>query len=544
MAEIVRLSEWPFDEDEFVTLWWLRSPWRESTHRQWRTTAVFKQESGEFREVDFPWGLISWLRLGQVFQNGQPIWNESTGNVFKLVIPDSSSATLSKAADIPTIARYLLEGESNLAEYCLKFQTQKGITLVLPVLECIRAFLVPNKTLAFGLLEPNYFERVITRNEIIDRKIFLDFSQDIAKKVLSKPFAFCVARLLHDSSFRSAWDRVYRDRLSQASQVNWNTSIPVMTNLPSFSSTWHVRGLLTAQILWIQQILEVAPARSLPFSELEFTHLRLKNREYVAKPVAKRQRKPKTVEENLIETEASPPNTLKPDRNLPRLRSSIIEKQKLKITQTGASSITVTKPTADVSNGVDNQDLEPLLKSQIVNVADAGVGGQNPPAEFALRSPMDIFIATDDGLDEFAEAIRFLDERHWDISVTWEVREFAKETPFAKIVDRVRKFALVKLETSWLRSCWILEFGRPDNFSISTLIFSLSTQNVNAQHEDILDTVLTQALLPQGGWQRSVFEKLKGEIGGFAFALTKHTSNSTEDWGERLYRKAKEIMNL
>lgn len=35
MAEIVRLSEKPFDEDEFVTLWWLRSPWRESTHRQW-----------------------------------------------------------------------------------------------------------------------------------------------------------------------------------------------------------------------------------------------------------------------------------------------------------------------------------------------------------------------------------------------------------------------------------------------------------------------------------------------------------------------------
>ncbi|MEG4069203.1 hypothetical protein QUA42_18050 [Microcoleus sp. Pol11C2] len=494
--------------------------------------------------MDFPWGLISWLRLGQVFQNGQPIWNESTGKVFKLVIPDSSSATLSKAADIPTIAHYLLEGESNLAEYCLKFQTQKGITLVLPVLECIRAFLVPNKTLAFGLLEPNYFERVITRNEIIDRKIFLDFSQDIAKKVLSKPFAFCVARLLHDSSFRSAWDRVYRDRLSQASQVNWNTSIPLMTNLPSFSSTWHVRGLLTGQILWVQQILEVAPARSLPFSELEFTHPGIKKREYVEKPVTKRQRKPKAVKENLIEIEASPPATSKPVRNLPRLRSSIIEKQKLKITQTGASSITVTKPTADVSNGVDNQDLEPLLKSQIVNVADAGVGGQNPPAEFAIRSPMDIFIATDDGLDEFAEAIRFLDERHWDISVTWEVRELAKETPFAKIVDRVRKFALVKLESSGLRSCWILEFGRPDNFSISTLIFSLSTQNVKAQHEEILDRLFTQALLPQGGWQRSVFEKLQGEIDGLVFALTKHTSSSTEDWGERLYKKAKEIMNL
>lgn len=544
MAEIVRLSEWPFDEDEFVTLWWLRSPWRESAHRQWRTTAIFKHESGEFREVDFPWGLISWLRLGQVFQNGQPIWNQTTGDVFKLVIPDSSSATLSPAADIPMLANYLLEGESNLAEYCVKFQTSNGITLVISVVECIRAFLVPNKTLGFGLLEPNYFERVITQNEIIGKKLFLGFSEDMAKQVLSKPFAFFVARLLHDSSFRSAWDRVYRDRLSQASQVNWNTSIPLMTNLPSFSSTWHVRGLLTGQILWIQQILEVAPARSLPFSELEFTHPRLKKREYVAQPAVKRQKKPKTVKENLIETEASPPTTSKPTRNLPRLRSSIIEKQKLKISQTGATSVTVTKPTAEASNTVDNQDLEPLLKSQIVNVADAGVGGQNPPAEFALRSPMDIFIAPDDGLDEFAEAIRFLDETHRDISVTWEVREFAKETLFARIADRVRKFALVKLESSGLRSCWILEFGRPDNFSISTLIFSLSTQNVKAQHEETLDRLFIQALLPQGGWQRSVFEKLQEEIDGLVFALTKHTSSSTEDWGERLYKKAKKIINL
>lgn len=69
-------------------------------------------------------------------------------------------------------------------------------------------------------------------------------------------------------------------------------------------------------------------------------------------------------------------------------------------------------------------------------------------------------------------------------------------------------------------------------------------QNVKAQHEDILDKLLTQALLPQGGWQRRVVEKLQGVTGGFVFALTKHSSSSTEDWGARLYKKAKEIMNL
>ncbi|MEA5497547.1 hypothetical protein [Limnoraphis robusta] len=483
--------------------------------------------------------------LFKVFQNGQPVWNETTGDVFKLVIYDSSSATLSQVANIPTLANYLLEGESNLTEYCIKFQTPQGITLVFPVLECIRAFLVPNKTLAFGLLEPNYFERVITRNEIIGNKLLLDFSEDMAKRVLSKPFTFSVARLLHDSSFRSAWDRVYRDRLSQASQVNWNSSIPLVTNLPRFTSNWHVRGLLTEQILWVQQILEVAPVRSLPFSELEFTHPRIKKRESVEKKVVKRQRKQKKAvhNENVIETEASPPKLATPTRNLPRLRSSIIERKKLKITQTGATSVTVPKTTADLSK-VDNQDSEAVLKSQTVNLADTGVGGQNQPAEFALRSPMDIFVATDDGLNEFAEAIRFLDETHWNISVTWEVREFAKETLFAKIADRTRKFALVKLESSEQISCWILEFGRPDNFSISTLLFSLSPQNVQAQYENLLDQLLTQALLPQGGWQRSILKKLQEEISGFVFALTKHTSKSTEDWGERLYKKAKEIINL
>src|SRR4028119_1253302 len=112
MAEIVRLSEKPFDEDEFVTLWWLRSPWQESTHRQWRTAAVFKQESGEFTEVDFPWGLISWLRLGQVFQNGQPIGNESTGNVFKLVIAGKSIVIydMTSEASSPSPFTFTLSG--------------------------------------------------------------------------------------------------------------------------------------------------------------------------------------------------------------------------------------------------------------------------------------------------------------------------------------------------------------------------------------------------------------------------------------------------
>jgi hypothetical protein len=85
--------------------------------------------------------------------------------------------------------------------------------------------------------------------------------------------------------------------------------------------------------------------------------------------------------------------------------------------------------------------------------------------------PIEIFVNTDDGLDEFSEAIRCLDEMHPEVSVQWEMRELQREIPFATVGNRPRKYALVKLKISRKYSpCWVLEFGRPDNFSISTLL--------------------------------------------------------------------------
>ncbi|HEY9697873.1 MAG TPA: hypothetical protein V6D10_11460 [Trichocoleus sp.] len=538
---IVRLSDWQFDPREKVTLWWLRSPWRESIHRQWRITAVFKRESGEFKEVDFPWGLLPWLKLGQIFQDGQPIWNEAVGDNFELKIGNASTATLSTSANIPTLANYLLQGRNNLAEYCFKLQTQKQVTIVIPVLECIRAFLVPNKSLAFGLLEPNYFERIVTRNEITGLKLLLDFSEDVPKKILSRPLVFRIARLLYDSSFRAAWDRVFRDRLSQTAQTNWNASIPLVTSLPNFSSTWHVRGMLTGQVLLVQQIMEVSPSQSLPFTELEFTHPRIKKREYVEQQSAKQQRRPKKETKHIIESEAEPPDVPNAPKSLPKLGSSIIEKQKVKLKKTGTISILFIKQVTDTEDA-ENYNTERLLKSQAVNLSDKGRSGRTPAAEFTQRLPLDIFVALDDGLDEFGEAIRFLNEMHWDVTTTWDVREFNQETLFTKVAERPRKYALVTLQWQGKYPCWILEFGRPDSFSISTLIFTFALGDSNETLESVLDKILTQGLQPGGGWSSKPLEKLKESIRGFNYRWAKHTNSFTEEWGERLYKNAQGLI--
>lgn len=538
MTEIVRLSNWLFDPGEKVTLWWLRSPWREAMHRQWRITAVFRRASGEFREVDFPWGLLPWLRLGQVFEDGQPVWDTKRGDIFRIQVPDSSSIRLTKAANLSLLNKRLPQGEANLAEYCITIGAQQSYA-ILPVLECIRAFLTPNKSLAFGLLEPNYFERIITRNEVIGDKLHLDFSKDIPQRVLNRSLVFFMARLLHDPSFRNAWNSVYHDRLSQANQSNWNTAIPLRTLLPQLGATWLVRGVLLERVLFVYEILEVEPSRSLPFKELEFTHPGIRKREFVKSNAAKRQRKQKKIIEYEIDPHAEPPAVSKPSLKLPQLGLCLMEKRRPKIIKTGRVSIATLKPS---TVSTEFTEPEPQFRNRAVSLSDVGKGGRNPAAEFGFNVPAEIFVNADDGLDEFSEAIRCLDEIHPEVSVHWEVRELQREIPFATIDDCPRKYALVKLKISRKKApCWVLEFGRPDSFSISTLLFTLADQDGSADLETVVTKILEEALLPQGGWYSNPLIKLKDSVNRFNFGWAKHTNSSTEDWGERLYQNAQGV---
>lgn len=538
MTEVVRLSNWLFNPGEKVVLWWLRSPWREAVHRQWRITAVFRRASGEFREVDFPWGLLPWLRLGQVFEDGQPVWDTKRGDIFRIQVPDSSAIHLSSAANVPFLQERLPPGEANLSEYCIKVGAQQSYAL-LPVLECIRAFLSPSKSLVFGLLEPNYFERIITRNEIIGDKLHLDFSKDIPQRVLNRSLVFFMARLLHDPSFRNAWNHVYYDRLHQSNQTNWNTAIPLRTLLPKLGSTWLVRGVLLDKVLLVHEILEVEPSQSLPFKELEFTHPGIRKREFFRNDAAKRQRKQKKVVEYEINPDAESPTVSKPSFKLPQLGLCLMEKRRPKITKSGQTAVATLK---SATTSTDSTALRPQLRIRTISLSDIGRGGQNPAAEFGFSVPIEIFVNTDDGLDEFSEALRCLDEMHPEVSVQWEMRELQREIPFATVGNRPRKYALVKLKISRKYSpCWVLEFGRPDNFSISTLLFTLPDQDGTSAIEDVVTKILKGALLPQGGWYSNPLTKFKDSVDSFNFGWAKHTSSSTEDWGERLYKNAQGV---
>ena len=98
----------------------------------------------------------------------------------------------------------------------------------------------------------------------------------------------------------------------------------------------------------------------------------------------------------------------------------------------------------------------------------------------ALHSHTDIFVPRDESLDEFAETIRYLDKIHSEVSLNWKIKQLEKEIIFTNINDDPKKYALVKLTFSNESNCWILKFSRPDNFLISTLLFTLNNdKNTN-----------------------------------------------------------------
>lgn len=542
MSALIRLSNWPFDANEKVTLWWLRSPWRESIHRQWRITAVFKTTSGDLEEVDYPWGLLPWLRLGQVFQDGQPIWQETAGRIYNFNLRRSATAVLAESSTINGLAGQLVHGEQNLAEYCLRFRGQDGITIIIPVLECIRAFLVPNKVLASGLLEPKYFERVVGRNVIFDNTLHLHFSNDMPKRIVSRPLASRIARLMHDASFRAAWEHVYHDRFSRAGQFLWNTSVPLTTCLPDLSRSWSIRATLANKILLVHQIMEVKPANLLPFMKIEYRHPRLKKREYSKKSKKKSQKKPEDIKEFSVEGEAEPPSLLTAIRRLPPIDSTLVENFKLKVTQVGVRASQAAKQPSAGKDKDEQMPKSPQQQSTVVNLSDRGVGGHTPEAEFAMQSGQEIFVSQDDGLDDFAEAIQLIGMLYYDIVAIWDVRELERNIPFARVDEQIRKFALVQLKSISGKNTWILEFGRPDDYPISTLLFSFKKETSPLSFEAIIAIILAEALLPQGGWDRRPLKNMRAMGTGFKFAWARHTNCTVEDWAERLYKKSKVIL--
>lgn len=274
------IGGWPFSLGERAILKWLCSPWKDPVSNNWIVTGIFATTSGVIRELNFPWQNLPVLRLGW----GAEFLEAPTKSISwgpKRPFPSTeyflgeeidleidSRMKFCYAANIPDLKHYLPSNTTNFYEQCIMVSSSHGL-LVITVIEYIRAFLIGHGQLAEGILEPNYLERILTRYELAESNLKLEFSTDILARHVSQPLIICVAQLLCDASFRKSWNQVYHNRRLNAISSYWNNPIPLATQLPQLSKFWRVRTIPVGKVSLVLEVISASPLQLPRFNTID-----------------------------------------------------------------------------------------------------------------------------------------------------------------------------------------------------------------------------------------------------------------------------------
>lgn len=539
MRRLVRLDHWPFAAEATAAIHWLRSPWYDLSHDQWRATAVLRLADGEVRELDFPWGALPWMRLGQWLREGAMVDRQS-GQVTTVFV-NLEEATLVPAGEVIAPDLYPLNTSQNEKENCWVCPSGSW-TVILPVMECLRAFFVPTRAFAYGLLEPTYLERILARIERHPNRLKLFFTDDIPLAALTPPVVLLTARLVQDASFLTGWRAVYQNRCRQAPGNFWVEAVPLETSLPDLRSRWRVRGVRKGGFFLVLEILGVEPAFDLPFEEIEFEHPNLVQSDQVA-GATKVHHKLDQPNQYKMHTGPAPASGVTEPAQLPTPPVPVLERKKYRVR--GIRRPRPTVKAGDGQPGVPSKELvlhaKPTAQEASVTAADIGVGGQTRAAEFIPLPSLPIQLETEDGLTAFAEAIQILQQQNPEITASWLARELPEGTAFALVKGRTRKYVAVGLTPKDRNTCWILEIGRPDDFSISTLLFRSGHPNPFTSPEQTIATLILEGLHSQGGWNRTRVEALENQT-AISIGWVKHYDQKAEHWAQRLVKKVLELI--
>ena len=523
---ISKIKNWPFKSK--VILHWVNSPYISSTNRQWRTMATFRF-TDQLKMLEVPWGILPWLKLGQIFQDGKPL-SETIGEQITIDITPESFV-LKKAVDVLPKEFYLLQSNDNLTENCIVFQ-DKNMTIILPVIEAIRAILAINKSLAYGLLESSYLRRIITRYEIRNQVLSISFSQEIPYKSLTEATIRLIARILYDDSFQQAWHSVYSQRFA-IFNITKSEKIPLSIKLPHLHSSWRVKAICNQSICLILEILEISPKNNLPFKEIQYDHPSYKEIDTTGRisEVDNGHIIPLPASQDIDISEQSP-NQSKTLKIIDTVTSPMLESNTIIVTKI--------KKITQINNDIVIYKKTPIHTglSETVTLSDKAPNGKFPAAEFKTiqhlqeRVPVGLKgLSNIDGFGKFSQAIQHIQNLYAEWQINVEVYPLNINIPFARVDNGKRKYCIVKVSSEVSKKVsYILEFARPDARSISTLIFTIS-QGTNLKK--IISDLINNTLSPNGSWKIDDINQLKE----LDYLLAKHCEDTPKEWSARLSKK-------
>lgn len=491
---------WPFDEDEVVTLHWIASPIIE---RNGLKTCVvyFRKENGKLSSATAIWGCLPALWIGRKFANAKPLADStpvkeitiSTDRIYKLKY-DTARLTIPRTL-------YALNYYRIFDEWCCSFE-HNWYTYCIPCVELARAFLARNSVLANQLISSGGLDDLIDLSSwhVDGQAVTFDFLTDTPG--ISKAFAKTFAAIYGTPQLHDNWKYTYSRYIA--------TGL-IKTKLPTHA---YVKLSYT----------ETGNDKTRFVYAVEFINIKPLLREVHYGP------------EKTVHTGKNPEKEGIINLHLPsdecdlEITDTLAKRTQFSTEILSSSATFLDRMEATRKNNKDNS----ISKTRIIEQEDAeeafSVGdisqvGQKPFINLEMRN---VQFNNDPDFTSFCKAIRILGN-YADITiidVTFENLPQSKRISTLNMTPtRSRKYVSVLLQKgdkTWV----IIELCNKDGYSISTLFTKcLGTK------EELVNSIIDKLLISNGSWSRKYFPKNEYKT------LDHHESRSPERWADLMYCK-------
>jgi hypothetical protein len=518
----IKLKPWPF-EDRAVKLHWFGHV-RLNSSNKWRITVAFEDQQKAVL-VDYPIGLLPILRIGQYYQNGQPLATQKDGMIYTVNIDNLSLGKTEQSLDSCRQLGYFLYGKAELITQKMWSFSSNSVKYHIPHTELIRALYVKNKLLANALLRPNGMEYLLGDSDISGKSASFHFSRDVPASLIDDQFVKHFSWLYSVQDMKQSFESIQTNVYANSTEYGLSSGQPLELIVPPLShSNWTFRGKRIGQHVIIYELLSFTGAE-LPFNRIEYTHASIKKRIYSDLPKKKQISTTKNGQNFIIETKQE--KQAKEDTHQP-----FIEQEAAQMMFTNQPKIErIARYEQEVHQGDSYSTKKGRGGATVISssVDESISGGQIQPVDFRT---LDITNEKDGyGLDEFFKMVKYLEEMYPELHISMNTVNLPTGRTFSWLPDGRRRIcAIVCIRRKGEKPIYILEIARPDQRPLSTLVVAFNRIESPKKDREQIQQLLTGLVFNSGNWQKYQLNKIR-------HIKLKHTSKSLEQWGERVYEK-------
>ena len=535
----VKLKPWIFPLGRRARLYWLCSPYRE-TNGDWTIRAAFLPE-GEtrFQFLEYPWGTLPALIVGFDYVDGLPERQAPEIIGQRIFIPDLKRGKINQAFDIDRKVFNFWNNKELGLEKVWRFYANDNLYYV-PCIELLRALLTPSKTLANLILRPYGIESLVDAEIILGETIDMELSDEMPHTLATNQNVAHLIWLLHNEKARRCWNSVYHNIFAQAVEVEPYNTVNAMSRGSQITVVPPDIGFCTLSVNTFSQgnthiitRINGFTLTDFPFKKVIYTHPSIKEIRNITPTTRKRRIIPQDNGEDFELDGERRPAKRSSHQPLAEIPTTIIDfRSSPRFVRVPQGEALIPKGSSELSPNSTGGNVKIKKIDGTVSTDEPVFGGSIQPIEFAGLEMAKVF--DKEGLKGFFQALHHLKTDYQHLIIEYGIVEVFGGKSFCLFDGVRRNCAVVEISHPNVSfPCYIFEFSRPDEWSISTLFLGFHPQDGKIIHiEQKIPQILSNAIEGNGHWamdKLTRYESLRP-------SLLKHTKNLSS-WSERIMNK-------